>query len=132
LELKAKAADRDVWFHSTDGETEWIHRFTAEDLRDPRRLMGQVDSPLIAGLTAQYLNSLVKTNAGTNAFSLALKWEAHREWLRIGQNRVRVYRLEARLLDRHRIVVLVSRVGEILRVELPGELRLINDVLFSS
>jgi hypothetical protein len=74
----------------------------------------------------------VKTNAGTNAFSLALKWEAHREWLRIGQNRVRVYRLEARLLDRHRIIVLVSRVGEILRVELPGELRLINDVLFSS
>jgi hypothetical protein len=42
---------------------------------------------------------------------------------------VRVYRLQARLLDRYQIVVVVSRVGEILRVELPNGLLLVNEAL---
>jgi hypothetical protein len=40
-----------------------------------------------------------------------------------------VYRLEGRVLERYRLVVWVSRVGEILRVELPGQLHLVNDQL---
>ena len=63
---------------------------------------------------------------------VALNWTAHYEWLRIGHNRVRIYRLEAKLLDRHRVVVLVSRVGEILRVEFPGDIKLITDIHYAS
>lgn len=129
-ELRGSAAERNLWFQSTDGETEWIHQFTADDLRNPKRLLAQMDSPLVAALLPQYLNSLVATNSP--GISLALNWEAQREWLQIGRNRVRIYRLEARLLDRHRIVVLVSRVGEILRVEVPGDVKLVNEVLYAS
>jgi len=41
------------------------------------------------------------------------------------------YRLEARLLGRFRAVILVSLEGEILRVELPDDIVLTNDVLTS-
>jgi hypothetical protein len=35
-------------------------------------------------------------------------------------------------VDRYEINVLVSRVGEILRADFPGKVKLINEVLFSS
>ncbi|HVK59185.1 MAG TPA: hypothetical protein VM735_10415, partial [Candidatus Kapabacteria bacterium] len=114
-----------------DGDSEWIHRFSFDDLRSPQQLSRIIDSPLLVALLPQYIPASVSTNTAA-PLSLGLKWDAHYEWLRIGQNRVRIYRLEAKLLDRHRIVVLVSRVGEILRIELPGELKLINEVLFAS
>ena len=58
-----------------------------------------------------------------------MQWVARNDWLKIGHAQVRVYRLQARLLDRYQIVVLVSRVGEILRVELPNGLLLVNEAL---
>ena len=61
--------------------------------------------------------------------SLGLQWAARNDWLKIGHAQVRVYRLQARLLDRYQIVVVVSRVGEILRVELPNGLLLVNEAL---
>jgi hypothetical protein len=44
---------------------------------------------------------------------------------------VRAYRLKTRILDRYDIVIFVSRVGEILRVELPDEIVLTNDQLYT-
>jgi hypothetical protein len=129
-EIKANAGERDLWLQSSDGDSEWIQRFEFDELRHPQRLFAHVDSPIAAVLLPQFLNSLSETNSP--ALSLGLKWEARYEWLRIGQNRVRIYRIEARLFDRHRISVWVSRVGEILRIELPGEIKLINDVLYAS
>ena len=130
--IKANAASREFWFQSTDGDSEWIHRFEFDDLRNPQKLATIIDSPLLTMLLPQYLGAAAATNTTTAPLSLGLKWEARYEWLRIGRNRVRIYRLEAKLLDRHSIVVLVSRVGEILRIELPGDLKLINDVLYAS
>ena len=49
----------------------------------------------------------------------SLHWEAQRERLTIGREPVPAYRLETRVLD-HPIVIYVSTLGEILRVELPG------------
>jgi hypothetical protein len=63
--------------------------------------------------------------------SLGLEWEASTDWLPIGHTQMRVYRLEARLLGRFRAVILVSLEGEILRVELPDDIVLTNDVLTS-
>ena len=134
-EIKANAADRELWLQSTDGETEWIHSLPFEDLRNPNALLKQVDSPVLAALLPQLLSGVISTNnasAPNASLGLGLKWAARMEWLRIGQSRVRIYRLEARLLDRHSVVVLVSRVGEILRIELPGEVKLINEVLYAS
>ena len=48
-----------------------------------------------------------------------IHWEAHRDRLTIGRELVPAYRLETRVLD-HPIVIYVSTLGEILRVEMPG------------
>jgi hypothetical protein len=48
-----------------------------------------------------------------------LHWEAHHARLMVGHEPVSAYRLETRALD-HSIVIYVSTLGEILRVELPG------------
>jgi hypothetical protein len=56
---------------------------------------------------------------GLQKLSLGLQWEARQDWLKVGSARLRCYRLHTRLLEKYRAVVYVSRVGEILRVELP-------------
>jgi hypothetical protein len=52
--------------------------------------------------------------------------------LRVGHTDVPVYRLRTRLLDRFVVTIFVSRVGEILRVELPYDVVLKNDQLLPS
>ena len=66
---------------------------------------------------------------GLKNAALDLQWTARKDWLEIGRSKVGVYRLQARLLDQYQAVVIVSRVGEILRVELPNGVRLVNDAL---
>jgi hypothetical protein len=56
-------------------------------------------------------------------------WRARSDWLAVGSTRMRVYRLEARLLARYTARLYVSPVGEIIRVELPDKLVLKNDAL---
>ena len=51
--------------------------------------------------------------------------------LHTGHTSVRAYRLEATVLDKYRMRVIVSRVGEILRVELPDGWELVNDQLIT-
>lgn len=57
------------------------------------------------------------------------RWNAWEDTLLIGHIRTRVYRLETTLLEHYRVSVVISRVGEILRVDLPGQLSLVNDQL---
>ena len=49
----------------------------------------------------------------------------------IGKTRERVYRLQVNLLGRYQAVIYVGRAGEILRVELPSEITLLNYSLTS-
>ena len=53
------------------------------------------------------------------AFAQGVPWEACRDRLMIGREAVSAYRLQTRVLDRP-VVIYVSPLGEILRVELPG------------
>jgi hypothetical protein len=47
----------------------------------------------------------------------------------MGNARVRVYRLQLRLIDGYEATVLVSPIGEILRVDLPDEISFIHEEL---
>ena len=69
--------------------------------------------------------------AQKGGLSLGVQWTARNDWIEIGHTSVRAYRLEATLLDRYRMRIIVSRVGEILRVDLPDEWELVNDHLIT-
>jgi len=92
--------------------------------RTPRKLLEELSGPLPLALLGP-----IAGLQQPNALSLGLDWEARNDWLTIGHSQVRIYRLQARLLDRYQAVVIVSRVGEIMRVELPNGLLLVNEAL---
>ena len=91
--------------------------------------------PLLAGLGLPPATAWLATLAqgfklpDPTTLALGLAWEARSDWFKLGHSRLRVYRVEARLLDKYRATVVLSRVGEILRVELPDDLVLVNEAL---
>jgi len=73
------------------------------------------------------LFGLPRSISAGSAANFGLQWNARLDRLAIGSTTIRVYRLEARLLDRFKAALLVSPVGEILRIELPDEILLTNE-----
>jgi hypothetical protein len=126
LGVEAKAADKTLSLkYDEGGGANWSRTFTFDELQNPRALVDELGGgPLARGLMNQPLER-------PQDISLGAQWEARNDWLKIGHAQVRVYRLQARLLDRYQAVVIVSRVGEIMRVELPNGVLLINEALTS-
>jgi hypothetical protein len=123
-QLKAAVATRMVEVRQGPEGGGWSRQFTFEELDDPRQLAMELGGPALAALLAP----MVQT-PGVGEINVRLAWEARSDWMQVGGTRVQVFRLEAKLSNRHQISVLVSRVGEIMRVELPGGLTLVNEVL---
>jgi hypothetical protein len=124
-EISADAARKELSLRGGAGAGAWEQTFTFAELSDPKKLLRRLGGPF-AGLATQGL--FAQLPAGTpRQLALGLRWEATQDWLRVAHARTRVYRLRARLFEGHEITVLLSRVGEILRVDLPGNLRLLNE-----
>ncbi|MBI2949504.1 MAG: hypothetical protein HYY23_17845 [Verrucomicrobia bacterium] len=126
VEIQGSAASEHLRVTFTDGEAKWEQRLPYSDLADPAALGREFGLPLAESFGGAW-SSLVSPND----IALGLRWTARKDWLQIGSSKTRVYRLQARLFDRYQAVVIVSRVGEILRVELPGEVVLVNDALIN-
>ncbi len=97
---------------------------TFEELRNPQTLLRDFGAPAFLG----FLGGPLRLPTAS-AITLGLKWEACNDWLKIGRSQVRTYRLQAHLLDRYHVTVFVSRAGELLRVELPTDIVLVNEAL---
>jgi hypothetical protein len=111
-----------------DGRFERVLRFS--DLQNPQTLMDEFNLPPILGVLGAF-GALQNKGGKGGGVSLGLDWKASNDWVMIGHTSVKAYRLEASVLERYRMRVLVSRVGEILKVELPDEWELVNDQLVS-
>ncbi len=124
LQLRADATEETVTLQIHDEDDRWDRTFTFAELRQPDKLLAEFGGPMVVGL----LGSIggMKSLGDLKNISLGLNWEARQDWLKFGHSRIRVYRLSARLLERYPLVVLVSRTGEILRVELPNDITLVN------
>lgn len=125
-ELIASAPQQKLRFISDDEEGRREHVFSFVELQNPERLAKAIGGPLLPATLAAMGLSL---NPGTTSLSVGLKWEARHDWLKLGLNPIRVYRIEARLFDRFKAVLIVSPVGEILRMELPDDIVLSNEAL---
>ncbi len=125
VEIKANAAEEKVNVRFGSPENPWERTFTFAEFRRPEQVLAALGLPWASGLLATL--PAVTGSPSEKPLELGMEWQAYSDWLKIGSARTRIYRLQARLLDKHQIVVMVSRVGEILRVELPGDLRIVND-----
>jgi hypothetical protein len=127
FELRADAARQEVVFVMGEKPNAWEQRFSFEQMAQPEAVLAAFGLPLPAG----WLQSLMPGTQGhpPPALALGLTWEARQDWLTLGSARTRAYRVAARLLDQHELVATVSRVGEILRLELPGGITLVSEAL---
>ena len=96
--------------------------FSFTDLQDPNRILrsfaedlGGGFGDLVAGFATPALSA-----AASPGMSNSIHWEASRSRMQFGRDYIPVYRLETRVLDRP-VVIIASTLGEILRVELPGD-----------
>jgi hypothetical protein len=126
-EIRSSALEQTLRLKVEDGETRFERVFKFTELQNPaalaREFIGPFAVPVLNGL------GLPMDSQKSDGLSLGVQWTAAEDVMRIGRTQVRVYRLQTRLLDRYQVKVLVSRVGEILRVELPGDVTLVNDQL---
>ena len=126
-QVEAVAADQVVRIQGVAGGVPVRRQVRFSELRNPQGLLREMGGPILPALLAS-AGLPLSTNAAARV-SLGMKWRARQDWLMAGRTRMRVYRLETLLLDRYRIEVCVSPVGEILRVDAPGEIRLQHETL---
>lgn len=126
-EIHSSAAERIVRLNLQDeGEkSEYVFKF--DDLQDTQKLARVLDLPVpLEIFGAMGWSPKAQSPA---ALASGLKWVGREDLFTIGHTPVRAYRLEAKLFDRYGIAVIVSQVGQIMRVELPDNWVLINDNL---
>jgi len=87
------------------------------ELSDPEAIFRE----LAGNLTGDFLGAFDVTEMLPDVASQKIEWDARRTRVKIGTEAVPVYRLETSVLG-HTITVDVSTLGEILRIELPGEI----------
>lgn len=124
VELYANAATETVAVDVTDGDSRQSWSLAFSEILNLESVLSRIQwggtNPLMG------LGELISLKDLKQAVP---RWEAWIGWLDVGHARMRVYRLRTRLLNRYEVTATISRVGEILMVELPNDVVLINEVL---
>jgi hypothetical protein len=117
VEIHSLATNQSVHLKIT-GDGAAIERDLAfADLQNPNALLRAFAGDFGGGFFGGF--DLPGIPQNSTALAQTIHWEAHRDRLMIGHEPVSVYRLETQVLQ-NKIVIYVSTLGEILRVELPG------------
>ncbi len=134
-EIHSSAVTETLRFTAEDDEGRREQSYLFRDLQSPEKIAKAFGGPLMPAMLAVAglpMNRPIEGKpANPSRLSLGLGWEARNDWLKVGRTPIRVYRIEAKLFDRFRAVFFVSPVGEILRVELPDDVVLMNEALMS-
>ncbi|MDE3067635.1 MAG: hypothetical protein KGJ60_08795 [Verrucomicrobiota bacterium] len=117
VELQSQATHQTVHLIFTSGDRVIAHDVTFADLQDPGALLRAVVGDFGSGVPDDRASSELPPPGQAPASSL--HWKARRERVMMHHEPVSAYRLETEVLQ-NRIVIYVSTLGEILRVELPG------------
>lgn len=126
-DIHSIAAEQKVHLRAEGGGVPFDLVLGLSDLQNPGVLIYKLLGPAASELAAEA--GLQSAPRGSPAPGLGVKWEAYEDTIHIGHTAVQVYRLHTRLLDRYDVNAIVSRAGEILRMELPNDILLSNDRL---
>ena len=126
--VQASAEGQKLQFWTGNEDARSARTISFSELQNPQALIQKFDLPVsleFLGLQGRPISDPGKPGS----FSLGAAWVAHTDRIAIGHASVRAYRLQMKLLDRYQVVIMVSTVGEILRVELPDGWTLVNEQL---
>ena len=131
--MKPFSLDVDAWAQREqirvvmEDETRKEYTYSFADLRKPDKLLRDLGGPLLPATLGAFGLAL---RSGQDVEGAAgFTWDARHDRLHLGRNDLRVYRLEAVAFGRYKAVLFVSPVGEVLRVELPDDLVMMNEAL---
>lgn len=127
--VSSTATNNTAEFNIDTGEQVTTRIVPFADLRQPSKVAA-LSVELFTGSKqaapwVEYLLQGLNPAAQLN-YSADLEWKARYDWLPQVSSRIRVYRLEANLSGSKLLTIYVSRVGEILRIELPNEIVIRN------
>lgn len=127
--VSSTATNNTAEFNIDTGEQVTTRIVPFADLRQPSKVAA-LSVELFTGSKqaapwVEYLLQGLNPAAQLN-YSADLEWKARYDWLPQVTSRIRVYRLEANLSGSKLLTIYVSRVGEILRIELPNEIVIRN------
>ena len=125
VEFKVTAEKKMVELHYEYESLDWDRTLTFEELSKPEKLLEEFSNPLLTSILSGPLNLLEGISSGNQK----LQWKAFNDRLKIGRSTVRCYRLEADWKNQYQVSVIISKVGEILKITLPGKIVLINEAL---
>jgi len=123
-DIRGTAATEKLVLKVEDNHGSWQKTLAFSDLRNPETLWADLGGTSALGLLA--FAGMAPSKDSLSLMAGSVQWEAHEDWVQFGHTRARAYRLETVLLGNH-IRLFTSRVGEILRVELPNKITLVNE-----
>lgn len=124
VEIQSVQTNQIVHVKLTSDDEVLERDLTFADLQNPNALLHAFAGNFADAL----LGTMDFSGAESATGAQVIQWTARRTRIKIGTESVPVYRLETRLLDRP-ITVDVSTLGEILRVQLPGNVTAVIDEL---
>jgi hypothetical protein len=120
--LQSAVSNQTVQITVTNEEDTFRRTFTYAELRDPGQLVRSLAGDFGVGPVSLLAGfELPSLSAASLPDTSAFHWKATRTRMIFGHEPVPVYRLETRVLDRP-VVLVASTLGEVLRVELPGDI----------
>ncbi len=124
VEIHSLATNQTVSVQITSDDETNSNVFTFADLQNPNTLLRALGENFGGG----FWNGLDLPALPSSTAALAgnIPWEARLDRLMMGREAVSAYRLETRVLGQP-VIIRVSTLGEILRVELPGGITAVLD-----
>jgi hypothetical protein len=125
--ISSKVEEKFLRLEIDQDESSFQEKITFEDLGNPFEWIRRRGDPLTATILQNLFpkDLVMKWQAEMGESD----WKANHAWISLGRSRIKVYRLSMGGINRESVILWVSRVGEIFKVELPNQVSLINEVL---
>jgi len=123
-DIRATAATEKLVLKMEDNNDRWQKSFAFSDLSNPETLWAGLGGT--AGVSLLAAAGWAPSKDSLPLMAGSIQWQAHEDWVHFGHTKARAYRLETVILGSH-VRLFISRVGEILSVELPNNITLRND-----
>lgn len=122
-QIQAESGSDEIQLTYEEGRRRFEQTFRTRDTAALQLML----APYLASLPSGLIPENVWTRPETLMRTASV--EARSDWMQIGRSRVRVYRLAFRLPGQLEAAVFISRAGELLKVQLPDRIQLVNEAI---
>jgi len=122
-EIQAESGSDEIRMTYEEGRRRFEQTFRTRDTAALQLMLAPYLGALPSGLIPE--NALSRPETLMRSVSV----EARSDWMQIGRSRVRVYRLTARLPGQLEATAFISRAGELLKIQLPDRIQLVNEAI---